>query len=268
MVALCAAVALDIIFGLHELALKMALAWVGFFHTRSIKACLSYMLLYVTVSLVCIPLTPFEILTGFCFGIPLGIVLDICGRILGAVLSFLIARFLASRGLDCRNVTGHAVLKGVGRAVEDQGFRFLVLFNLAYVPVAVKNYGLGFVPGVPLHKFVAAIFVVEVPIAFLWASIGSAAASEFKLDGESITNTTAVQDALSSGHAALGWRVKVPLLVLGVGAVLFVLRIIHSKVSQELKELGLDHASEPLSPRVEEGTSGAPQVAASTVGKH
>jgi len=260
--ALCAAVTLDIVFGLHELALKVALAWVGFFHTRSIEACLSYTLLYVTVSLVCIPLTPFEILTGFCFGIPLGIVLDIFGRIVGAMLSFLIARALSSHGLDCRHITGNAVLKGVGRAVDEQGFRFLVLFNLAYVPVAVKNYGLGFVPGVPLLKFVAAIFVVEVPIASLWATIGSSAASEFQLDGGSVTNTTAVQDALSNGPAALGWRVKVPLLLLGIGAVLFVLHIIHGKVSAELQELGLAHAS-----LVEEGNSGAPQ-GPSTIGKH
>jgi len=256
LLALCAAVALDIIFGFHELALQMALVWVDFFHARSIKACLCYTLLYVTVSLACIPLTPFEILTGFCFGIPLGIVLDIIGRIAGALLSFLIARFLSSHGLDCRHITGNAVLKGVGRAVEEQGFRFLVLFNLAYVPVAVKNYGLGFVPGVPLLQFVASIFVIEVPIASVWASIGSAAASEFKLDGVSFTNITAVEDALSSG-AASDWRVKVPLLILGVGAIFFVLSIIHGKVSAELKELGMEEAHAPL---VEEGVSGAPLI--------
>merc|ERR1719401_2210900 len=132
-------------------ALKWVYSLVDFFQGRSFLACSVYVCMYVFVSLVCLPLTPIEIFTGFCFGVPFGILLDVIGRVLGAVVSFLIARGLLYLDADCPccdYVKHHPVLKGVGRAVEERGMRFLIMFNLAYVPVAVKNYGLGFVPEV------------------------------------------------------------------------------------------------------------------------
>eukprot|EP00928_Gymnodinium_smaydae_P071728 TRINITY_DN55230_c0_g1_i1.p1 TRINITY_DN55230_c0_g1~~TRINITY_DN55230_c0_g1_i1.p1 ORF type:complete len:291 (-),score=37.83 TRINITY_DN55230_c0_g1_i1:217-1089(-) len=222
---------LDSVYGLHERALKFVFSLLGFFSSKSLQACMIYILVYVVVCLVCVPLTPFEIFTGFCFGIPFGIVLDIIGRVMGSVLSFMIARTLWKHGSGCPCIRGEAVLRGVGKSVEERGFRFLILFNLAYVPVAVKNYGLGLVPNVPLHLFVLAILVVEVPMATIWASIGSAAAAEL---GVNATNSSAAEEAIAHGHAHGGFWLKAFLLLIGVGSILFVLRIVHQKVSIEL----------------------------------
>jgi len=241
--ALAAVALLVVLFWLNSRAFGWVLSLVGFFQTRSLQAIAIYVLIYIAVCLSCLPLTPLEVLTGFCFGVPNGIFIDITGRVLGSVMSFLIARFvLAKMGSNCFCVTdlkGAAVLRGVGKAVEEKGLRFLVLFNLAYVPVAVKNYGLGFVSEVPLHKFVAAIFIVEVPMASIWACIGSAAAADFEAAGGSSSNSTAASDAIHNGikheHAWLKWV----LVVGGIGSVFFVMHAIHRSVAGELAKLHL-----------------------------
>lgn len=227
--------ALDSALGLHTKILGMALSFAGFFRTRSAAACALYMLVYVVVSLICMPLTPFEIFTGFCFGVPLGIGLDICGRVLGAVISFLIGRAILRGGTDCSCLTGAAVLRGVGKAVEEQGLRFLILFNLAYVPVAIKNYGLGFIPEVPLYLFVAAIICVEVPMASIWASIGSAAAADLAAAGLLDTNATAVRIAVAGGPSKEGLPLQIGLLVLGAGSIPAVLCIVQRRVSEQMR---------------------------------
>lgn len=214
----------------------LVLASVDFFREKTLRACATYVAAYVVVSMSGVPLTPFEVLTGFCFGIPLGIVLDLVGRLLGASLSFLAAR-QASRCLDdcpcCGNLKSSPVLRGVGRAVEQQGLRFLVLFNLAYVPVAVKNYGLGFVPEVPLHLFLVAICIVEVPMASIWASVGNEAAISMATSG----NATDAASSLFSGAHHGNSTVRTVLLVLGIGSVLIVMRVIQTKVTAELASI-------------------------------
>eukprot|EP00930_Biecheleria_cincta_P000010 TRINITY_DN10001_c0_g1_i2.p1 TRINITY_DN10001_c0_g1~~TRINITY_DN10001_c0_g1_i2.p1 ORF type:complete len:226 (+),score=31.39 TRINITY_DN10001_c0_g1_i2:167-844(+) len=168
------------------LGLIMSLA--SFFRTKSLAAVLSYLMIYVVASLCCVPLTPLEMFTGFCFGVPFGIV-----------------------------------------AVEEQGLRFLVMFNLAYVPVAVKNYGLALVPEVQLPQFVTAIFIVEVPLASIWACLGNAAAGEFP----TLEGNATLTPAKLVGDADHG--LKVILLVVGLASIVVIMGILHKKVSTELR---------------------------------
>eukprot|EP00930_Biecheleria_cincta_P000009 TRINITY_DN10001_c0_g1_i1.p1 TRINITY_DN10001_c0_g1~~TRINITY_DN10001_c0_g1_i1.p1 ORF type:complete len:274 (+),score=41.35 TRINITY_DN10001_c0_g1_i1:167-988(+) len=216
------------------LGLIMSLA--SFFRTKSLAAVLSYLMIYVVASLCCVPLTPLEMFTGFCFGVPFGIVVDILGRLAGAVLSFMLVRFvlLLDLGLQERcscfkRLKGAAVLRGVGKAVEEQGLRFLVMFNLAYVPVAVKNYGLALVPEVQLPQFVTAIFIVEVPLASIWACLGNAAAGEFP----TLEGNATLTPAKLVGDADHG--LKVILLVVGLASIVVIMGILHKKVSTELR---------------------------------
>jgi len=243
---------LDYCLGLHDRVLTWMIASIAFFHTKTFFACGCYVAAYVAASLLCVPLTPFEILTGFIFGVPFGIVLDIAGRLTGAILSFQIARFLLRRNTECSVVQGNKVMKGIGAAVEEQGLRFLVLFNLAYVPVAVKNYGLGFIPEVSLGKFVAAIFIVEVPMATVWAFVGSGAAQGLEAEGLSLTSPGEVRGALAGTRGGSHSHVKLGVLIVGVLSILAVLHLIHKKVSSELglhRESGSEHA---LTPTVEQ----------------
>lgn len=230
-------IVLDVVLGLHAQVLSALISSLAFFGTKSLEACLVYVSIYVLVSLICLPLTPFEIFTGFCFGFPFGILLDMVGRMSGAAISFGIARALARKGLDCPFLKGHAVLRGIGQAVEEQGLRFLLLFNLAYVPVAVKNYGLGFVPEVPLLLFLQSIFIVEIPLATIWAFIGNVIAADLTKNGVSLTNTTAVYAALVDGPGRGGWQLKCGLLALGLGSIVLLMHVLGKKVSAQLTQI-------------------------------
>lgn len=230
----------DTFFGLHDQLLDQIISAIAFFRTKTIMSLGAYVASYLAASLLCFPLTPFEIMSGFIFGLPHGILMDMSGRLLGAIVSFGIARLL--RLLLCKRLEscclkGSSVLKGVGAAVEEQGLRFLILFNLAYMPVAVKNYGLGIVPQVSLGQFLAAILMVEVPFASVWAFIGDRVAQQFDADGISFTNATEVRSALTGGTT--GSPVGMVFLVIGILSVILVMRSVHKQVSKELDRAGL-----------------------------
>jgi len=226
---------LDWLLGLHEKLLDFVVSEVVFFHSKSLIACITYIGAYVVSSLLCVPLTPFEILTGFIFGLRFGVCLDIAGRVTGALISFNIARVLSRTKIECFCVQGTRYMKGIGAAVKEQGLRFVVLFNLAYVPVAVKNYGLGFVPEVSLGKFVTAIFIVEVPMASIWALIGSSAACALDSEGISLSNATAVHDAIN-GAGGSGSQAKCLLLLIGIMSILVVVHVVQKRVSKALSD--------------------------------
>lgn len=235
--ALCACLLyMDVEFGIHNKLLHAILSCAGFFQTRSVFACACYILMYIGVQMVCLPITPIEIFTGFCFGVRLGLVVDLIARLSGATLSFNIARLLLYAGVDFAPMNGQAVLQGVGRAVQEHGLRFLVLFNLAYVPVAIKNYGLGFVPEVPITKFLLAILITEVPMGTIWSYAGSVAAQAFASSRQSASDGAAVSRAVTKASPG-SMYLKVILVILGLGSILTVLWCIHSKVDAVMQEM-------------------------------
>lgn len=209
---------------------------VAFFRTKSPTACASYVGVYLAANILSVPLTPFEILTGFIFGFHLGVLLDCVGRTLGALVCFQIARMLFRSKMQCPCMTGNKVLKGIGAAVDEQGMRFLLLFNLAQMPVAIKNYGLGFVPEVSVLKFVGAIFIVEVPMAAMWAFIGSTAAQELEDQGVSLTNATEVHNAIS-GASKLS-PLKFIVLLVGIATLLLLVHFVGQKVAEQVGRAG------------------------------
>merc|ERR1719270_1215500 len=94
--ALAVLVCADWYFHLHEQLLDNILNSARFFQTRTPQAFASYFAAHVFVQLVCLPLTPVEIFTGFCFGWLPGICVDIVGRMTGGSLSFGCSRLLRS----------------------------------------------------------------------------------------------------------------------------------------------------------------------------
>lgn len=241
--AVVSLILLDWFLDIRSKMLGLVASSVAFFRTRTPLACASYVGVYLGANLLSVPLTPFEITTGFIFGFRLGIFLDTVGRTSGALLCFQMARLLSRSKMKCPCMTGNKVMKGIGSAVEEQGLRFLILFNLAVMPVAIKNYGLGFVPEVSTFKFVAAIFIVEIPMASIWAFIGSAAAQELENDGISLTNVTEVHNVISGASKVS--PLKLCILAVGVVTLLILVHFVGKKVSVELDRAG-DASSEEL----------------------
>merc|ERR1719469_211182 len=85
---------------------------------------------------------------------------------------------------------------------------------------------------VPFWKFVAAIFIIEIPFASGWAYIGSVAAASI-IDGDGdLRNATAIREALSEDGGGLWWK-----LLIGFGSMVVVLKLVHSRVHNELELL-------------------------------
>merc|ERR1712060_925827 len=102
--------------------------------------------------------------------------------------------------------------------------------------------------GVALGKVVAAIFVIEVPMACIWASIGSGVAAGLEAEDISVSNATEVYDAIT-GVAAGGSPLKHCLLLLGVLSILGVVHLVHKQVSKQLR---IDQGTSALN-HVEDG---------------
>lgn len=193
---------------------------VSYFSARSPAACTEYILIYSVATCLGAPSTFFEVLAGFLFGWRLGVCLDTVSRVLSATASFVVARSLLSCG---RGGMSHPWLEGVGEAVEEQGLPFLILFNLLYIPVAIKNYGLGFIPQVSLSNFIAAILCVELPLASIWAYVGAAARAQ----GLGIRGAESAGSRSPFGLAALA---------VAFVALLLVFRVLQQKVSVVLRK--------------------------------
>lgn len=112
-----------------------------------------------------VPASVFVVSAGFIWGWVLGGTYSILGGMLGAVVSFYIARFVGEGLLDRFGRMGRMVAKQVDHA----GFRsLLILRNIPGIPFAVLNYGAG-VAGVRLVDFLLATAIGMAPTTFALA---------------------------------------------------------------------------------------------------
>ena len=97
------------------------------------------------------------------------------GHLLGAILAFLIARYLARRAIEKR-IAGNPRFAAVDEAIAGQGLKITTLLRLSPVfPFALLNYGLG-LTRVRLRDYVLACFGM-LPATFLYVYYGDALAS-------------------------------------------------------------------------------------------
>lgn len=130
--------------------------------------------LYAVVSPVGLPISPLMLAGGLVFGFP-GILWNIFGACLGAVLSFALGRVL---GQDLvTHVLGQRLLE-IERWIEKNGFWALVRLRLLPVPFPLINYGaalarvswpvflgstaLGLIPSVTVYSYFGAALVKAV----------------------------------------------------------------------------------------------------------
>ena len=96
-------------------------------------------------------------------------------------------------------------LRALDRAVGQQGWRIVLPFQLAFIPVSLKNYGLSMVPGCSGDLFAWTNFVAELPMTIVFVYAGSAARN--------------LADVLSGGGNEGGGTPTATLVALVVGGV-------------------------------------------------
>jgi uncharacterized membrane protein YdjX (TVP38/TMEM64 family) len=111
-----------------------------------------------------------------------------------SVISFFIARRFLSPETMQNAVAGQRSLQGFLMAFERHPWRMLILVRLAFIPTAIKNYG---IPCLPVRFWVYfwTSLITIVPYSIMWAQIGSSSrsmASVFNRHGKASPQDTAI----------------------------------------------------------------------------
>jgi uncharacterized membrane protein YdjX (TVP38/TMEM64 family) len=117
---------------------------------------------------------PIEIAGGFLFGLPLGMFYSMVGLTLGAVLAFLLGRWLERTYL--RNLVDPKKLLQFRRVMQREGaLAAFIIYLIPGVPKDFVSYILGFT-SLSLKFFVVAVAIFRLPSTFLLSLQGAEAA--------------------------------------------------------------------------------------------
>jgi uncharacterized membrane protein YdjX (TVP38/TMEM64 family) len=146
----------------------------GLFRAAGDWAPIVYMLLEVAQVLTIFWPVPLELAGGFLFGLTWGLVYSMIGLTAGAVLAFLLGRWLARTYLS--RIIDPEKLKSFRKLMQREGaVAAFIIFLVPGVPKDFVSYALGFTT-LSLKFFVVAVAVFRLPSTFLLALQGAEAA--------------------------------------------------------------------------------------------
>lgn len=130
---------------------------------------LFFMATYIVGTVFFFPGAILTLLGGALFGPVLGTIYNLTAATIGATLSFLVARYIASDWVESK--TGGR-LKQLINGVENEGWRFVAFTRLVPLfPFNLLNYGLGLTK-IKLSHYVLATFVFMLPGATAYTYLG------------------------------------------------------------------------------------------------
>jgi len=169
-----------------------------------IWAPLLFMLAYVVATVFFLPGLVFTIAGGALFGPVWGTLINLTGATIGAILAFIIARYVA--GDWVRQKTGGKLQKLMD-GVADEGWRFVAFVRLVPLfPFNMLNYALGLTP-IRLAHYAIATYIFMLPGAAAYTYVGFAG-REALAGGESVIQHALLALALLAVVAFLPRIVK------------------------------------------------------------
>ncbi|MCG2773844.1 MAG: VTT domain-containing protein [Desulfobacterales bacterium] len=146
----------------------------GIFRAAGDWAPIIYILLEAVQVLTMFWPVPLEIAGGFLFGLPLGLVYSMIGLTTGAVLAFLLGRWLERTYL--RRIIDPEKLQSFRKLMKREGaLAAFIIYLIPGVPKDFVSYVLGFTT-LSLKFFVVAVTVFRLPSTFLLTLQGAEAA--------------------------------------------------------------------------------------------
>jgi uncharacterized membrane protein YdjX (TVP38/TMEM64 family) len=131
---------------------------------------------YVPAAVLFVPGSLLTLGAGFVFGLAKGTIIVSLGSTAGAAAAFIVARTLA-RDWIARRMADRPNLAAIGRAVETEGFKIVLLTRLSPVlPFNLLNYAFG-LTAVSFRTYVLASWIGMLPGTIMYAYLGSAAKS-------------------------------------------------------------------------------------------
>lgn len=139
--------------------------------SAGLAAPLLFMLVYAIAAVFFLPGSVLTLAGGALFGPVLGTFYNLTGATLGALLAFLVARYLASDWVAQR---AGGRLKQLIAGVEEEGWRFVAFTRLVPLfPFNLLNYALG-LTRIRLWHYLLATYVCMLPGAFAYTYLGYA----------------------------------------------------------------------------------------------
>ena len=175
---------------------------------------------YVPAAVLFVPGSLLTLGAGFVFGLATGTVIVSLGSAAGAAAAFIVARRVAHDWV-ARRVARQPTLAAIGRAVETDGFKIVLLTRLSPVfPFNLLNYAYG-LTSVPFSTYVVASWIGMLPGTIMYVYLGSAA--------NSLAALVSGETPRSAGQQAL--------FVLGLAATVAVAIIVTRRARRALNEI-------------------------------
>lgn len=132
---------------------------------------LLFMLLYIIATVFFLPGSVLTLFGGALFGPVLGTLYNLTGATIGAMLAFLIARFIASNWVSDK---AGVRLKKLMNGVDNEGWRFVAFTRLVPLfPFNLLNYALGLTK-IPFTHYSLATYICMLPGTFAYSYLGYA----------------------------------------------------------------------------------------------
>jgi uncharacterized membrane protein YdjX (TVP38/TMEM64 family) len=126
--------------------------------------------IYILAAIAFLPSFPFSMLAGLIFGFTWGGLYAVLAATLGAMLSFLIARYIAGDWLEGSN---SEMITKLRTGSEKHGWKFLAITRLTMVfPYNLQNYGFGLTK-MPFWLFTITTLWSMAPSVLVYVYLGS-----------------------------------------------------------------------------------------------
>jgi uncharacterized membrane protein YdjX (TVP38/TMEM64 family) len=166
---------------------------------------LAFILIYVTVIILLLPIIPFAILAGAVFGLFPGFLYISVGAIIGASVAFYVARHFGRGFVEKISRGKFKKIDEYDRKIEKDGFRTVLLIRLIPLsPFKSPNYLLGFTK-IRSKDYALGTILGILPESFVFAYLG---ASFSTLSPGKIAMSLLVVGALSTVGFLLGQKLR------------------------------------------------------------
>jgi uncharacterized membrane protein YdjX (TVP38/TMEM64 family) len=158
-------------------------------------------------SLCFLPASPFVVTAAAVFGFWPGVLASCVGIALGAAGGFILSRVFLRRDIAAQ-LRKHPTFRAIDIAIEQEGWKIVVLLRLCPIPFGLANYLYG-LTGVPFSQYLLTSLIGSLPGILLFCHLGN-------------TGKTSL-DAMLSGHFAS--NSMGPLILLGLSVLATVILI-------------------------------------------
>ncbi len=158
-------------------------ALIAFRDSNYVLAALGFMAAYMVIVAFSLPGATIATLAGgFLFGIFPGVLFNVTGATLGAVIIFLAAQWGLGERLKARMDASEGMVAKIKKGIDENQWSMLFFIRLVpAVPFFVANLIPAFL-GVPLFRFAVSTFLGIIPGALVYTSVGSGLGAVFASD--------------------------------------------------------------------------------------